>query len=409
VIVNSVTTSPENDVWRRITSFVIGFSSLLIPFYVFAFATILAPTSDGRTNRSGGTFGHDFSQVWVAGTSALAGRTTEPWETPVHLKRQREVFGPRAELYGWHYPPIFLGVAALLATLPYVVAYFVWIISTSALFLWGLWRLLPRPEILITGAAAPLFMLNIGYGQNAALTAGLMSTGLSYLTQRPWIAGFCFGLLAYKPHLAIVVPIALAAGGYWRALVGAVVTASALALGSWLAFGTVTWLAFFNSLAGTEDLILQQAISKRELNMSGFGAVRLLDGSMQLAYAVQSVLTVSVIAALALCWRRNAPEQLKWALLLAAVPLTSPYVPEYDLLVLIAAAAAIAAWVVSRGVEARDFMIMGPAYIGLLAPKVAAQQTGLPIGFAMALLIFAHCLMEVRRARMRAEPQPQAQ
>ena len=35
---------------------------------------------------------------------------------------ERLIFGPITPFYGWHYPPPFLAVAALLALMPYVIS-----------------------------------------------------------------------------------------------------------------------------------------------------------------------------------------------------------------------------------------------------------------------------------------------
>jgi len=41
------------------------------------------------------------------------------------------------------------------------------------------------------------------------------------LERRPVAAGLLFGLLCYKPHFGLLVPVALASGGYWRSFAAA--------------------------------------------------------------------------------------------------------------------------------------------------------------------------------------------
>jgi hypothetical protein len=36
------------------------------------------------------------------------------------------IFGAATQFYGWHYPPFFLGLAALLALMPYALALALW-------------------------------------------------------------------------------------------------------------------------------------------------------------------------------------------------------------------------------------------------------------------------------------------
>ena len=41
------------------------------------------------------------------------------------------------------------------------------------------------------------------------------------MQRQPWLAGVCLGLLSYKPHLGLLIPIALIAGARWRVFVSA--------------------------------------------------------------------------------------------------------------------------------------------------------------------------------------------
>ena len=56
---------------------------------------------------------------------------------------------------------------------------------------------------------------NFIHGQNGFLSAAILGGGLLCLNRFPFIAGFIFGFLTYKPHLAILVPVVLAAGKHW--------------------------------------------------------------------------------------------------------------------------------------------------------------------------------------------------
>ncbi|WP_448875846.1 glycosyltransferase 87 family protein, partial [Enterobacter hormaechei] len=70
------------------------------------------------------------------------------------------------------------------------------------------------------------------------------------LPRRPAVAGLCWGLLAFKPHLALLVPVVLLAAGAWRAFVAAAAGALALTALAWVVFGTATFEAFL----ATNDL-----------------------------------------------------------------------------------------------------------------------------------------------------------
>src|SRR5687768_12867686 len=72
-------------------------------------------TSTGTVDVLNRPLGTDFSNVWTAGRMALDGRASEVWEWKSHFRVQQEFHGSRdIDLFGWHYPPPFLLVAAML-------------------------------------------------------------------------------------------------------------------------------------------------------------------------------------------------------------------------------------------------------------------------------------------------------
>src|SRR6218665_3814997 len=94
----------------------------------------LLVTSHGTLDAWGRPLGTDFSNVWAAGQMALDGRAPAAWDWAQHYQVQQAAHGdPNVPFYGWHYPPPFLLLAALLATLPYVAALAIW----QAASLWG--------------------------------------------------------------------------------------------------------------------------------------------------------------------------------------------------------------------------------------------------------------------------------
>src|SRR6478609_5336846 len=106
-------------------------------------AMFLVATSDGLNDRLGRPLGTDFSNVYAAGTYVLDGQPTAPFDPPRQLARERAIFGEATQFYGWHYPPFFLGVAALLATMPYALALALWQFVTLALYLLAIRTIAP--------------------------------------------------------------------------------------------------------------------------------------------------------------------------------------------------------------------------------------------------------------------------
>src|SRR3546814_16331144 len=76
-----------------------------------------------------------------------------------------------------------------------------------------------------------------------------MGGGVLLLERRPWLAGALFGCLTLKPHLALLIPLVLAARGLWRPFVAAGLTSVGLVALSAAVFGLERWQAFFANAA----------------------------------------------------------------------------------------------------------------------------------------------------------------
>ena len=234
-----------------------GYSLLFL--FLFALATLaLWTTGHGLVDGWGRPIGTDFANPYAAGRLALEGRPAAVYDFASLFAKEAAVTGQSENVYGWHYPPIFLLVAAPLAKLPYVVALFVWLAAGLALYLAAIWAILPRPLALLAAAAFPAVFVTVGHGQNAFLTAGLLGFGLVLLERRPWLAGLLLGCLCYKPHLGLVLPFVLLAARQWKPFVGASIAVLVLSGLSVAAFGLEPWRAFLASGEVTRTVVLEQ-------------------------------------------------------------------------------------------------------------------------------------------------------
>jgi hypothetical protein len=375
----------------RLMGFARRFAIVFLPCVILVLAWNLAPGESWRVNRMGNLLGHDFSQVWVAGRAAIEGQAASVYDVQAHIARQIALFGLKDSVFAWHYPPPFLLLSAALGVLPYPVALLAWLCLSTVLYVAAIRSITPRWDVLLIALAVPLFYRNLGYGQNGLLTASLLTLGVTALDRRPMLAGLCFGLLCYKPQLGAIVPLALIAGGRWKAMAAAALTVALLVLSSLAVFGVETWAAFLASLKTTNEIILRDAMAGLDLNMSAFGAVRLLGGSMGAAWAAQAVVMAGVAACVVLAWRSRGDRRLAYATLLAGAPLMSPYVPEYDLAVLVPAMVLALTAVTAGGnpVPSRLRFVAIAGLFGSMAPRSIAMWTGIPLGFLVAFAVFA--------------------
>lgn len=362
--------------------FICGLVSVAILSYLLA-------TSSGTLDWRGRPLGTDFSQVWTAGRMVLDGRAAEVWNWDSHRAVQEAFHGPRlSEWYGWHYPPPFLLVATALATLPYLPALIVWQVATLAPFAWAIRRFTGRPEAWLFVLAAPVTLICVMHGHNGFLTALLLGGGLMLLEKRPFAAGLLLGCLVYKPQFALVLPLLLLALWNWWAIAGAVVSSLAL-IGLTLAFwGWPVWQAFLDSLPLTQSIVIEQGRTGWEKIMSPFSALRSWGGSIVLAYGVQALFTVISIGA-TLWLARVARPDIRNAAVTAAVLISTPYVLDYDFVVLLAGVAFLWRDASKHGWLPWEKSALALVWIAPLVARNIAALTLFPLGLVTALLVLA--------------------
>ena len=338
----------------------------------------------------------DFVNVWAAGHLVLQGNPALAYDWPAHKAIEEMAVGHSFEGYfGWHYPPMFLFFAATLAMFSYVTAYLAWVLVTFPAYVIVVRQITAERHGYLLALAFPAILSNFIVGQNGFLTAGLMGGALLTIERRPILAGIFVGLLTYKPHLGLLFPIALIAGAHWRAIASATVTTLLIALASLIAFGTETWVAFFQSISHTSQAFLSDGWANFGKLQTLFGLLRTLGAAETAAWTAQVALALAAAIVVALIWRSNKPFELKAAALGVGAALATPYLYTYDLVVL-AVPLAFLYWLGRRdGFLSHEvsFIVLACALIASF-PFVAA-----PVGFAAVCVIAALVLRRARTAR----------
>ena len=427
----------------RLIAFAVLFASLVGLGFILL-------TSNGVTDYQGRPIGTDFSNVYAAGTYVLEGHPEKPFDPAAQHAREQAIFGAATPFYGWHYPPFFLFVAAVLALMPYGLALAVWQVVTFGLYLWAIRAVLviPRtlgegaseptgrreappddrlreeaggvshPQIsppvrlrrppspfgggisgdhlwLLLAAAYPAVFINLGHGHNGFLTAALVGGALILLDRKPLLAGILFGLLAYKPQFGLLIPLVLVASGRWRAFGAAAATVVLLGLATTIAFGPQVWDAFMASTGFTRAVVLEAGETGWHKIQSVFSWVRMWGGPVPLAYAEQGAVTLAAAGALVWLWRSEAAFALKATALAIAVILATPYSLDYDMMVLAVAIAFLAADGLARGFAPYEKSALAFLWLVPLITRSFAELTLIPLGVVAMLMVFA---LTLRRA-----------
>jgi hypothetical protein len=303
---------------------------------IFLALATISHTKNGLVADNGEQLGIDFVAIYAAEKTAASGQASRVYDKPWLSAQQDAITGPGA-LRRFPFPPVALLLWLPLALFSFIGALVTWTVAGAIAFFAVLRRLIGNRAAAIAALGTPAAFFNIYSGQNGYLTAVLLGGGLMTLTGRPVLAGICFGCLAYKPQMAVLVPVALVASGRWRSFAAAAVTAGVLTVASFLLFGAATWDAFLGERATELQFLADATFSHRMPTV--FIASRELGAPVGLAFGVQAVSSLLALAAVIAAWRSPAALDVKAAILVVATFLATPHAWDYDEIVLIFAAA----------------------------------------------------------------------
>jgi alpha-1,2-mannosyltransferase len=279
--------------------------------------------------------GGDFPPYWAASSLALRGHPAAVYDHPKLDAAERAVMGRKGHGYQpFLYPPVFLVIVLPLSLLPYNGSLIVWTLVGLVAYTIVVREIAPRRETLWLALAFPAALLAILDGQNGLITAALFGGGLLLLERRPWIAGALFGFLCYKPQFGILLPMAFVAARKWRAATAAALVVAAFAGLSAALFGMQTWRAFLDGIPLVTNSMLGQGDVGFGKIQSIFGAARLWGASVAVAYAMQAVVSLLAAGAVLWIWLKPSGFPAKAAALATGTLLVTPYLLDYDLVLL---------------------------------------------------------------------------
>ncbi len=332
----------------------------------------------------------DFVSFYAAGTLANDGTAALAYDRAAHLAAEERATATGIGYQFFNYPPVFILLCAVLARLPYLVAFVLFEAATLFLYLFVACRILGERggTALVVLLAFPLVFWNIGLGQNAFLTAGLFGAATLLIDRRPIVAGLFFGALCYKPQFGLLVPFALGAAGQWRAFAAAGAATVALVVASLALFGADTWQAFF-ATAGASHAVYESGRILFAGMVNPFGAARLLGVATPYAYGLQAAVSLVAAAVVVAVWRRPLSLPTRAATLAAASLVAAPLALLYDLML----GAIAAAWLIRDGNSPAAWGWQNPAlaalFVVVLDGRGLAEGWHVPVFPLAAIALFA--------------------
>jgi hypothetical protein len=348
---------------------------------------------------------HAAAHAWTEGKAALI----YDIDAFTHLQNAlyADRFGGYVDFRPFFYPPIWLLMLLPLGWLAVSNAYALFMAATAALATllegrrdpWGWLAVMTSPAAVWTVLA----------GQNTFLSLALFYGGLRLLGRAPAAAGVLLGMLAYKPQVWVLIPLALLAARQWKALASTAITVAVLSLASLGLFGPDFWQAFADSVrAAGSTAVTDRMFHQMYMQMTTLmAAARILGLPSSVAGAIQLAGALAAAVAVWVAFRRPGATDARIGVLAAATFLVSPYTLNYDLLLLMPAAVALFRRGAAQGFLPGEKLV----YLALwLVPTVGvtANRHALPLMPPIILLFAGMAWMRLQAAPKVELPEPAA-
>lgn len=351
-------------------------------------------TRFGVVNGEGEQLGRDFVNYWAGPRLAMQGQAAKAYDLNWFWAYERSLTAPNAEFKWYGYPPVAMVLAAPFALLPFLPAFAAWTLSGWAIVTGMLSNRLTPLWAGLAVLALPAFQFNVMTGQNGAFTAALLAGGIMVLESSPILAGMLFGALCYKPHMGVLIPVAMLAAGRWKTIFSAAATVALLVAISLVWTGLPTWEGFLHNTPFHRRILESQGLGFIHMP-STYLMLRRIGVDSLFAYGLQGATSLLAAWMVFSVWRTTASKELKGAVLLVATFVATPYVWDYDLIALLFASVWL--WAEAERTAWRNWE--KTALMAMLAlPSLASLivlPTGLQLGpFAMWWVL----ILLVRRA-----------
>jgi len=233
-------------------------------------------------------------------------------------------------------PPSFLPWLKPFASLPFPLAFALWTALGLAVFAFACRAFARLPHVPLILAGPPFFLAVIN-GQVSLFVGAALIVALTQIQKRPVLSGLLLVVAAtIKPQAVLLAPIAMIAGGHWRALGAAVGTGTLIGLACVLIQGPELWLAWLNALDGFGHISQRFYLIGRGSTPASIAYLLDLPPlPVMLAGAALGLLAVWLV------FRRTTDVLCRIMALVAGSILCSPYAMPYEATPLLIPAAAM--------------------------------------------------------------------
>jgi len=332
---------------------------LLVPFAVISSVLTLSPNFNGQTQNSVAgelredPFGGDILQEYVGGHIWITDQNKlYDWKHAANLQHDVQLTGFEWEASGYFpmvYPPFHYQFSSLGTNLSYRNFVVMWMFAVAIALSIASFAFLAGYREIRKGAGAwflvailftPL-LLGINMGQKSAILLAILTVTFILLhRERPFASGLIFGLIAFKPYMAVPIGIAMLCKKQFHFVAGSIVTLGLLIVSS-LMFAPEVWADYVQMCLGMSNYISNSGY-QLEHSHSLWGTTQLLLGDHNPAL-VKPIAVVGAIGVVTLLGRiLSGPIELastrfafQFSSLIIATVLISPHFYTYDLTILL--------------------------------------------------------------------------
>ncbi|MDG1874768.1 MAG: glycosyltransferase family 87 protein [Mariniblastus sp.] len=357
--------------------------------------------------------GGDFLQEWVGAYVARSADRDKLYDLN-HIKavqHDQRVVGfswPEKDYFPMVYPPFYYQLLRPMTVMDYCFAMKVWLFLSGLSVSFSFWLLFrfyrpSRKWLGVGGVAAMLFVpliICLIMGQKSTfLLLILTGTFVLFYNERPFWSGLVFGLIAFKPHLGVVIGIAMLLKGRWRFAAGALTTVVAM-VGVSFFVSPQLWYDYLKIVGGMGDYVETGGYLLADSH-GMWGAVQLTFSQFNMPdWFIKLIALMASLVVTILLWRvirgpSNPIGEESFAAMVLATVMLSPHFYTYDLTILLLPMLLMATSMSRRKPVPKEGLLLGGVCVGIFvfAGSFKTFATSTSLQFSLPLMIAALVLL----------------